>query len=299
MTTPVIMFMNMKGGVGKTTLSIEISRALAYRYRKHVLLIDYDPQANASFAFLRPDVYFRYLGEGRGVAACLMPDVNPADPFSVVGAASRNQQINEGDYSVNVRRWSGQSGSLWLIPGSLELMRLALNRLDEGSERRLIGRWNNLISSAKQEYDCVVIDCHPAGSFFTKSALLSSDVVVIPVTTDGFAATGLNMMRSFVDDWSSSGGAREFVVVFNNANNSWNAKVEVDIRADARFADRCLSETIRYSTLFSKLASRHQTAIEQPVANRNVVGRIVYSVTSELVQMLQARNIFDASWSRR
>ena len=53
MASPVLMFMNMKGGVGKTTLAVEISRTLAYDYDKNVLLIDYDPQANASLAFFK------------------------------------------------------------------------------------------------------------------------------------------------------------------------------------------------------------------------------------------------------
>ena len=70
------MFMNMKGGVGKTTLAVEISRTLAYDYDKDVLLIDYDPQANASLAFLEPSEYFSRLDEGKSIAHCLLPSPN-------------------------------------------------------------------------------------------------------------------------------------------------------------------------------------------------------------------------------
>ena len=57
MAPPVLMFMNMKGGVGKTTLAVELSRTLAHACDKHVLLIDYDPQANASLAFFDAATY--------------------------------------------------------------------------------------------------------------------------------------------------------------------------------------------------------------------------------------------------
>ena len=65
------MFMNMKGGVGKTTLAVEISRTLVRNYAKNVLLIDYDPQANASFAFLETPRYFSLINSGKSLANCL------------------------------------------------------------------------------------------------------------------------------------------------------------------------------------------------------------------------------------
>ena len=65
MKSPVLMFMNMKGGVGKTTLAVEISRTLAHTYDKDVLLIDYDPQSNASLAFFEAAKYFRLLDDGK------------------------------------------------------------------------------------------------------------------------------------------------------------------------------------------------------------------------------------------
>ena len=131
---PVLMFMNMKGGVGKTTLAVELSRTLAHAYDKHVLLIDYDPQANASLAFFDPGAYFRLLREGKSVANCLMPSRQETDPFSVIGTIPSNS-VDSRAFSVKVRGWyypenrEKKAGRLDLIPGNLELMRLALNVL--------------------------------------------------------------------------------------------------------------------------------------------------------------------------
>ena len=103
MATPVLMFMNMKGGVGKTTLAVEVGRTLAHEYDKDVLLIDYDPQANASLAFFSANRYSTLLNDGRSVAECLMPNRQEDDPFSVVRAPSP-AEIDCSTYAVKVPR---------------------------------------------------------------------------------------------------------------------------------------------------------------------------------------------------
>ena len=164
------------------------------------------------------------------------------------------------------------------------------------TDARLSARWNNLIASAQSSFDCIIIDCHPAGSFFTKSALLASDAVVVPVTSDAYAATGLNMMRQHMKEWDSSGGAREFFVIFNDARRSWDKSVETRIRQDRRFAPHCLANRVQYSTLFRNLARGHQTAIEQRVPYRRKVGSAIERVSTELADLLKQKSIFDESW---
>ena len=301
MATPVLMFMNMKGGVGKTTLAVELGRTLAYSYDKDILLIDYDPQANASLAFFPANRYSMLLADGKSVADCLMPNSQNEDPFAVVSTSSP-QEIDCADYAVKVRGWYYRSdpqkkaGSLDLVPGNLELMRLALNVLNDETDNKLLARWNGLVDSAKKQYDCVLVDCHPAGSFFTKSALLASDAVIVPVTSDAFAATGLAMMRRHMEMWQPAGGAKEFFVIFNDAHHSWDGAVEAEIRGDDRFANHCLSSRMGYSALLRNLAKRHQTAAEQPVANRRRVGARIANLTGEVVETLRSKNIIDSSW---
>ena len=107
----------------ETTLAVEISRTLAYDYSKDVLLIDYDPQANASFAFLDSDDFYEALSEGKSIAHCLMPQSDENDPFEVVGTRPPSR-VEHTDYSLNVRDANegddlqGRS-KLDLIPGNI------------------------------------------------------------------------------------------------------------------------------------------------------------------------------------
>jgi len=295
------MSMNMKGGVGKTVVSVSIGFEIAWKFDKNVLLIDYDPQSNASYALLGPARYFELLEKHRSLTAALMPNLKPDDPFSVIKATKSPDPLAP-NYATMVRGWhypkepEKKAGSLSIIPASLELMRLALSRLPDESETLLMNRWNALIESAKSKYDCVIIDCHPAGSFFTKSAILASDVVIVPVTTDGYAATGLGMMRTFINEWEPAGGAKNFVVVFNNPNNSWDTGVESEIRANPRFGKRCLTAAFHHSRLFKNIAIKHETVDEQRVANRYGVSAQVDAVTKELVNLLINEGIVDKSW---
>ena len=302
MATPVLMFMNMKGGVGKTTLAVELSVALARYNRKRVLLVDYDPQANASLAFLETQRYFGHLDQGKSIANCLIPDAMEGDPFSVIGATSA-KEVDCESYTVRVRSWvfrnqpDKQAGRLDLIPGNLELMRVALNVIERDNERRLLDRWNALIKSAKEIYDCIVIDCHPAGSFFTKSALLVSNAVIVPTTSDSYAATGLSMMLRHMEMWESSGGAKDYFIIFNDVHKAWDSSVEAAIRGDDRFSSHCLANRVSYSTLFRNLARRHRVASEQPVPYTRTVGTNIFRVSREVIEVLKQKSIFDTSWS--
>ena len=295
------MFMNMKGGVGKTTLAVEISRTLAHDYDKDVLLIDYDPQANASLALLGSTKFFAKLQDGVSIGHCLMPHTDHDDPFAVVGSI-RQTNVDPADFVVRVRGWryrrnpDKKAGKLYLLPGNLDLMQVALNPLSRRIDDYLLDRWNGLIDGAASLYDCIIVDCHPSGSFFTKSALLKSDAAIIPVTSDAYAATGLRMMRRHMEMWEPAGGAREFLVVFNNAHDSWDGEVESNIRNDSRFANHCLPSRIPYSSLLRNLANRRQTVAEQQVPYRHRMRRVVGNTTSEMVEHLKELEIFDASW---
>ena len=301
MSTPVVMFENMKGGVGKTALAISVAYEWAYSYDKNVLLIDFDPQSNASLALLGPGRYFSEIEQDHSLATVLTPGAMPENPFEVLVPARHTPPLLP-QASVHIRRWfywgppRQLAGNLHLVPGHLDLMRLALTQVSGATETRLMQGWKQLLKEARADHDCVVIDCHPAGSFFTKAALTTSDAVVIPVTADGYATAGLDMMRRTVESWVSAGGARHYFVLFNDVHHSWDDDVENTIRTDPRYQDKCLATRIKYSSLVRNIAKRRQFVREQKVSYRRTVTANISIAAQELAARLRDVDVFDSTW---
>lgn len=295
-----LMFMNMKGGVGKTSLAIHTAYAIAYYTDKKVLLIDYDPQANASYALLSSKIYFDLKGKNKTLSGVLTPKLKTDDPFHVLKVSMEKSKINIDEFAYNLRNWeySGgkPAGSLDIIAGDIDLMRVALNELEKETEELLLNRWNDLMSAALGKFDCIIIDCHPAGSFFTKSAILSSDAVIIPVTTDGYAATGLQLMHNFLDSWGDKGGAKQSAVIFNDVNNNWDRDVETSIRSNPKFSSHCMANSIRYSKLFRNVPSLKKLAFEQERPYYKYVSANLKITITELIDYLFTELDLDESW---
>lgn len=283
-------------------MSISCAREWAVWWDKRVLLVDFDPQSNASLALFPPDTYFNHIGSGRSISSVLTPGAAPDNPFDVVGQHD-DGDINLSQVTVPYQNWkfsgTGKSaGSLDVALGNLDLMRLAFNSISDDIETILGTRWKSFIDKAKNAFDLVVVDCHPAGSFFTKHALLNSDAVVVPVTSDPYAAAGLNMMNQTVDRWSTSGGANKFYVLFNDVHKDWDTSVEAQIRNDDRYKDRCVPTKMVNSSLVRSMAKRHQVPSQQPVSYRFTVGRTITRLSRELVAAMTDDGVIETDWSQ-
>lgn len=163
----IIAITNQKGGVGKTTTSVNLAAALAKMNYK-VLLVDIDPQANAT--------------QGIGIDR----DYVELSTYHVLTE----------DVGLNKVILHSYIDNLDVVPGEIDLagVDLELANVKKGRETRL----REALSKVKNQYDFIFIDCPPALGLLTTNALTSCDSVLIPVQCEYYALEGLTQLLNTI-----------------------------------------------------------------------------------------------------
>lgn len=181
----------MKGGVAKTTLAINIADCLARRHDYRVLVVDVDPQFNATQCLIDPENYIEHVNNNRDTIVTIFDRPNRATASSVSGSSVSQTTPLEDIAPYRVKN------NLDLLPGNLELYRLEMSP-GEGRENRLKKFLENI--EEKDVYDLVIVDTPPTPSVWMTSALIASDFYVIPVKADPISLTGIDLLRSVIED---------------------------------------------------------------------------------------------------
>jgi len=246
--------MNMKGGVGKTTVAMHLGGILArYRLnrpsRRKVLLIDYDPQFNLSQAFLIATNYFKLESERKTTIAILLDDDSKLDPYKL--QVPGNHTPPKVD-TIATRVFAHKDGGhLDLVPSTLDLMYVVLGQAD-AKLQPIEERFEKFIAECRPLYDVILIDCHPAGSLFTKTSLRNSDHVIIPVMPQRYAVRGIGLMLNFIE--AKKAGTKGPVphILFNGTMRVGTSPEEADIRKDPKLAAHCMTNTLKWYSAFSE-----------------------------------------------
>lgn len=184
MVAPVVSFINMKGGVGKTTLCVGIAEYLANYLGKKVLVVDIDPQFNATQSLMghygRVDEYLGTLQPQTKtirkifeLPTSLMVEEKKATPDQVITKVSDNLDIILGDINI-------------IFDTNHESVRIKMLK-------KFIVE-NGLTSL----YDYIFIDSPPTISLFTDTALLASDYYLTPIKIDHYSVLGANSLNSVI-----------------------------------------------------------------------------------------------------
>lgn len=162
----IIALANQKGGVGKTTTSMNLAASLA-TLERHVLLIDADSQANAS--------------SGLGV------DLSHVD-CSIYECLIGGHDVREAIYTTDIERLDVIPSNINLVGAEVEM--LSLERREHVLER--------ILQPIKDDYDYILIDCSPSLGLITVNALTAADSVIIPVQCEYFALEGISKLLNTI-----------------------------------------------------------------------------------------------------
>jgi len=217
MDTKVISVLNMKGGVGKSTITINLAHTLTSLHNKKVLVIDFDPQANASSGLLSFIDYEEHR-KNKLVISDIFSDIS-----RIVGPVSSKSKekstISLDDMVCRVKSYS--SGAyLDLVPSELELSSV----LERTGGSNIEDRLKIILREKKNKYDIILVDCSPTYSVLTNNALKASDFVLIPVKPDPFSARGIPMLLEKIALHNKANSPEDRVeplgIVFTMVDNS-------------------------------------------------------------------------------
>ena len=162
----IIALANQKGGVGKTTTTINLAASLA-TLEKTVLVVDADPQANAS--------------SGLGV------DIKEID-CTLYECLIEKSDVRDAIYTTDIE-------GLDIIPSHIDLVGAEIEMLNIDNREKVISK---LLAPIRNDYDYILIDCSPSLGLITVNSLTAADSVIIPVQCEYFALEGISKLLNTI-----------------------------------------------------------------------------------------------------
>jgi len=273
----VVSMINMKGGVGKTTLAMHLAHS-ADSKNLRTLAIDLDPQSNLSQALMGPKAYVSHLAKHKPTVVQIFDEYVPTSTHN-----GSPKLLDVHDVIVKKAGYWTNS-KLDLIPSRLELSRTLKN--PHGKERRLA----KALAQVSDEYDLILIDCAPTESVLTDAAYFASRYLVVPIKPEFMATIGLPLLARSLQEFRLENEDHEIEIaglVFNHSS-SYSAgpegqqSIEEVSKIAAEQGWHLFENQVRYSASYAKSA-REQTPLSQTSYARGDVVRGFQRLANEII----------------
>jgi chromosome partitioning protein len=251
----ILAIANQKGGVGKTTTAINLAAALA-AFDKKVLLIDLDPQANAT--------------SGLGL--------------SKREEATVYRALISGDMAATVRET--QFANLRIVPSGRDLVGAEIELVEQPDRE---AKLRFALGTVRGAYDYVLIDCPPSLSLLTVNALAAADAVLVPIQTEYFALEGLTELLETVervrDSFNPLLGMEGIVLTMFDERTNLARQVVDDIRQ--HFGDKVFETVIPRNIRLGEAPSFGKPVLAYDIKSKGAEAYL--ALGRELIKRREAR----------
>ncbi len=203
----IIATVNMKGGVGKTTLTVNLATCLAKNHRKRVLVVDLDSQISATLSLMSPQEFAKVRREKRTFGQLIYKELKP------------KSRIKRTTQEV-IQPYICQIPELNLLPGDIDLYdeylvsELLHHKATNGDNCDFSDVWNEfeeelikgILAPVIDDYDFIILDCAPGYNLLTRSGIVGSDFYIMPARPEPLSLVGIKLLEGRIAKLKESYG---------------------------------------------------------------------------------------------